>query len=119
MLLVCYPKCGTCRKAEKWLEEQGIPAEYRDIKESMRKRLMEILRRQGDPRVTGNGDIFDRYPYSDPEYENFYEKTVSGEIQDPWSYTDWIEPTDYDEYVRKLEAGEIKPVPEFTSGINW
>lgn len=32
MLLVCYPKCGTCRKAEKWLEEQGIPAEYRDIK---------------------------------------------------------------------------------------
>ena len=93
--------------------------EYRDIKESMRKRLMEILRRQGDPRVTGNGDIFDHYPYSDHEYENFYEKTVSGEIQDPWSYTDWIEPTDYDEYVRKLEAGEIKPAPEFTSGINW
>ena len=85
----------------------------------MRKRLMEILRRQGDPRVTGNGDIFDHYPYSDPEYENFYEKTVSGEIQDPWSYTDWIEPTDYDEYVRKLEAGEIKPASEFTSGINW
>ena len=32
MLLVCYPKCGTCRKAQKWLEERGIPYEYRDIK---------------------------------------------------------------------------------------
>ena len=33
MLLLCYPKCGTCRKAERWLAEQGIPVTYRDIKE--------------------------------------------------------------------------------------
>lgn len=24
MLFVCYPKCGTCQKAKKWLETQGI-----------------------------------------------------------------------------------------------
>ena len=30
--LICYPKCGTCRKAQKWLDEQGIPYDYRDIK---------------------------------------------------------------------------------------
>ena len=24
MLFVCYPKCGTCQKAQKWLETQGI-----------------------------------------------------------------------------------------------
>ena len=24
MLFICYPKCGTCRKAERWLAEQGI-----------------------------------------------------------------------------------------------
>lgn len=24
MLFVCYPKCGTCQKAKKWLEAQGI-----------------------------------------------------------------------------------------------
>ena len=24
MLFVCYPKCTTCQKARKWLEEQGI-----------------------------------------------------------------------------------------------
>lgn len=26
-LFVCYPKCTTCKKAEKWLNEQGIPYE--------------------------------------------------------------------------------------------
>ncbi len=28
---VCYPRCSTCRKAQKWLEEKGIDAEVRDI----------------------------------------------------------------------------------------
>ena len=32
MLLICYPKCGTCRKAQKWLEDNGIGYDYRDIK---------------------------------------------------------------------------------------
>ena len=29
---ICYPKCTTCQKAKKWLEEKGIPHELRDIK---------------------------------------------------------------------------------------
>lgn len=33
MLFLCYPKCSTCQKAKRWLEEQGIPFELRDIKE--------------------------------------------------------------------------------------
>ena len=33
MLLVCYPRCGTCKKAQKWLDEKGIRYDYRDIKE--------------------------------------------------------------------------------------
>ena len=32
MLLVCYDKCGTCRKARKWLDENEISYEVRDIK---------------------------------------------------------------------------------------
>lgn len=32
MLFVCYPKCSTCKKAEKWLNEQGAVFEKRDIK---------------------------------------------------------------------------------------
>ncbi|MBQ7580648.1 MAG: arsenate reductase family protein [Clostridia bacterium] len=32
MLFICYPKCTTCQKAEKWLVENGIDFEKRDIK---------------------------------------------------------------------------------------
>ena len=32
MLFVCYPKCTTCQKARKWLDENGISYELRDIK---------------------------------------------------------------------------------------
>ena len=34
MLAICYPKCSTCKKAIKWLEENGIEYTYRDIKEN-------------------------------------------------------------------------------------
>ena len=32
MLFVCYPKCTTCQKAKKWLDENGIEYVQRDIK---------------------------------------------------------------------------------------
>ncbi|MGN0467610.1 MAG: arsenate reductase family protein [Acutalibacteraceae bacterium] len=33
MLFVCYPKCTTCQKAKKWLDENGIEYTERNIKE--------------------------------------------------------------------------------------
>ena len=33
MLFLCYPKCSTCQKAKKFLDEHGIPYEERNIKE--------------------------------------------------------------------------------------
>ena len=33
MLLVCYPKCSTCKKAQVYLENLGVEYDYRDIKE--------------------------------------------------------------------------------------
>lgn len=33
MLFLCYPRCSTCKKAQKWLDEKGISYEFRDIKE--------------------------------------------------------------------------------------
>lgn len=32
MTFVCYPKCTTCQKARKWLDENKIDYEVRDIK---------------------------------------------------------------------------------------
>lgn len=31
--IICYPKCTTCQRAEKWLKEHGVKYTYRHIKE--------------------------------------------------------------------------------------
>lgn len=31
MLVLCYPRCGTCKKALKWLDDNGLKYEYRHI----------------------------------------------------------------------------------------
>ena len=33
MLFICYPKCSTCKKAEKWLKENGVGYTVRNIAE--------------------------------------------------------------------------------------
>lgn len=33
MLFVCYPRCTTCKKAQKWLDENQVDYTFRDIKE--------------------------------------------------------------------------------------
>lgn len=33
MLMVCYPKCTTCKKAEAWLKEKGFSYTVRNIRE--------------------------------------------------------------------------------------
>lgn len=38
-------------------------AEYAEIKRRLSERLMEALRQSADPRVSGEGDRFDHYPY--------------------------------------------------------
>ena len=32
MEFICYPKCSTCQKAKKWLDEKGISYRLRDIR---------------------------------------------------------------------------------------
>ena len=43
MQFICYPKCTTCQKAKKWLEENGVSFVQRDIKEN--RPTAEELRR--------------------------------------------------------------------------
>ncbi len=33
ILFICYPRCTTCQKAEKWLKEHGVDYKVRNIKE--------------------------------------------------------------------------------------
>ena len=51
MLFVCYPRCTTCQKAQKWLDGQGIAYEIRHIKEDnpTRAELEHWWRQSGLP----------------------------------------------------------------------
>ena len=51
MKFICYPKCTTCKKAQKWLEENRISYEFRDIKENnpSREELGIWYRTSGQP----------------------------------------------------------------------
>ena len=42
MLFVCYPKCSTCMKAKKWLDEKGIEYLMRDIKSGNLYKSMKL-----------------------------------------------------------------------------
>lgn len=51
MLLVYYPKCSTCQRAKKWLEEKQIIFEARDVKlqNPTKEELIEWHQRSGLP----------------------------------------------------------------------
>ena len=51
MLFICYPKCSTCQKAQKWLDSNGISYDLRDIKTDnpSREELAEWYRSSGLP----------------------------------------------------------------------
>ncbi len=43
---------------------------------------MELeLTKQNDPRMFGNGDVFENYPHSNPALRNYYERFLKGEIR--------------------------------------
>ncbi len=53
--------------------------EYSVIKTKLAKQMTDELIREKDPRIMGNGDIFDTYPYSEDAVRNFYNRFMSGE----------------------------------------
>ena len=48
---ICYPKCTTCQKAKKWLDDNKIEYELRDIKldDPTLDELMEWYKKSGLP----------------------------------------------------------------------
>ena len=51
MQFICYPRCSTCQKAKKWLEEKGLDVEERHIKDDRptREELRAWHRQSGLP----------------------------------------------------------------------
>jgi len=67
--------------------------EHRARKEAMRDQLFAELAEQGDPRIFGNGDMFDKYPCANPNVASFYERHMAGERMP----TFWVNDSDFEE----------------------
>jgi arylsulfatase A-like enzyme len=59
-------------------------------RDAMQKQLFDELKAQGDPRMFGNGAVFDRYPHA--ESPGFYSRFMKGEK----IRTGWVEDSDYE-----------------------
>jgi N-sulfoglucosamine sulfohydrolase len=71
--------------------------EYKDAMEALKAQLFEELKAQGDPRMEGNGAIFDGYPYSGQSTDRFYERYMAGEkVKAGWVHPDDFEKTPLD-----------------------
>lgn len=65
---------------------------YGPLKKDLEKEMESTLKEQQDPRMFGNGKLFDDYPYSEDRVRNFYERYMNGEK----IKTGWIELTDFE-----------------------
>jgi hypothetical protein len=49
---------------------------------ALHEQLFAELKQQEDPRMLGNGHIYDEYPYGFAEKRNFYDRVMRGEKMD-------------------------------------
>lgn len=66
--------------------------EYAATKKALREQMVKELKEQGDPRMFGKGEIFDKYVYSNKGTRGFYERFMKGEK----IRAGWVNPTDFE-----------------------
>lgn len=69
---------------------RNLATSQADRADAMRQRMQSMLKAQGDPRMAGRGDEFDRYQPT--EGDGLYEKFMRGESV----RTGWINPSDFE-----------------------
>ncbi|RME93808.1 MAG: heparan N-sulfatase [Verrucomicrobia bacterium] len=67
------------------------PAHAR-VKSRLEQQMLAELRRQGDPRVLGRPDYFERMPYAAESHRGFYEKYMAGQELN----AGWVNPSDFE-----------------------
>jgi len=65
---------------------------YAGLKRQLEAQMIAELKAQGDPRMLGQGEIFEHFPYASPEQRNFYDRYLRGEKPK----TGWVEATDFE-----------------------
>jgi arylsulfatase A-like enzyme len=63
-----------------------------DVRRKLRKQMESLLRKQGDPRMEGRGQVFDDYPYADDGGRDFYDRFRKGERMQ----TNWVNDSDFE-----------------------
>ena len=66
--------------------------EYEPKTRQLKKQLFTELKKQGDPRMFGQGHIFDEYEYVDRNSQGFYERYMSGEKLN----AGWVNKSDFE-----------------------
>ncbi|HUX94286.1 MAG TPA: sulfatase [Bacteroidales bacterium] len=67
---------------------------YSAIKRRLNDQLIDELISQEDPRIKGNGDVFDQYPYADSRTKDFYNRFKKGELHR--KDAGWVDSTDFE-----------------------
>jgi arylsulfatase A-like enzyme len=67
-------------------------AQSTSVESEMREQLLSELKAQADPRVNGQGAMFDRYPFAIKADAGFYERFMAGEKLP----AAWVNPTDFE-----------------------
>jgi len=68
--------------------------EHREIAIRLEAEMTARLEEQGDPRMFGQGHLFDEYPVSNGAIRQFYERFTNGELDR--SKAGWVEPGDFE-----------------------
>ena len=66
--------------------------EYEELQASLLAQMENELTAQGDPRMAGNGHIFDEYTYAFENVRGFYERYMNGEKLN----TGWVNDSDFE-----------------------
>lgn len=70
-------------------------ASYSNTKQNLQIELYDELVKQNDPRVNGNGDVFDKYIYANEAQRDFYNRYINGKIFR--KAAGWVDSTDFEE----------------------
>lgn len=85
--------CHFPAKFKSYVEALGENGYFVSVKADLRQQLLTGLKEQGDPRMEGNGHIFDDYEYSTAGGRGFYERFMGGEKVN----AGWVNPSDFEE----------------------
>ena len=75
------------------IENLAEDKKFASVKKQLCEQLVSELKEQGDPRMFGNGHVFDEYDYVDRNSKGFYERYMNGEKVG----SGWVSKTDFEE----------------------